>query len=76
MAGWTVEVDRTACLGCGVCVSYAPKSFEQDDEGQAVFLDPPADPEPDIRMAVDGCPTGALRLSADDRDRADYEKKA
>lgn len=62
MTGWTVEIDETACLGCGVCLSSAPDSFTQDDAGQAVLRQPPADSLDRIQLAIDSCPTGALRL--------------
>lgn len=66
MPGWSVHVDRTRCLGCGVCAAYAPGSFTQDDEGLAVLCDPPADPLDLVRTAVDSCPTGALSLAITD----------
>ncbi|MFD4405215.1 ferredoxin [Nocardia sp. NPDC058499] len=66
MPGWRVHVDRTRCLGCGVCAAYAPGSFTQDNEGLAVLRDPPADPVEQIRTAVDSCPTGALSLAITD----------
>ena len=66
MPGWTVEVDRDVCLGCGVCAAYAPGAFDQDEDGIVVFLGTSAETSTSIRAAVDGCPTGALRLVADD----------
>jgi ferredoxin len=58
-----VTVDRTLCIGSGVCVVYAPASFEHDAEAKAVALDPPGDDTEALRVAVEGCPTGALRLT-------------
>lgn len=66
MPGWSVHVDRTRCLGCGVCVAYAPGSFTQDGAGLAVLCDPPVDSLDEIRTAVDSCPTGALSLAITD----------
>ncbi|MFF3569996.1 ferredoxin [Nocardia jiangxiensis] len=62
MADWTVRVDRSACLGCGVCLDYAPRSFAQDEDGQAVLREPPGDELDRVREAVSACPTGALQL--------------
>ncbi|MEU4650189.1 ferredoxin [Nocardia fluminea] len=59
---WTVLVDRTACLGCGVCLGYAPRTFAQDDSGQAVLQESPTDSLDQVQLAVQACPTGALRL--------------
>ncbi|HVV74537.1 MAG TPA: ferredoxin [Mycobacteriales bacterium] len=60
--GFTVVVDRDACIGSGTCVSYAGKSFTQDDEAKAVFLDPPGDPLDLIQEVVQACPMSALTL--------------
>jgi ferredoxin len=60
--GWTVIVDREACMGSGMCIVYAAGSFVHDDETKAVFVEPPGDDLDAIRNAVQACPTGALRL--------------
>jgi ferredoxin len=59
---WTIEVDREVCMGSGMCIMYAPGTFVHDDETKAVVVDPRGDPEESIRIAVEACPTGALRL--------------
>ncbi|MGW0246239.1 ferredoxin [Nocardia goodfellowii] len=64
--GWKIYVDRTRCLGCGVCIAYAPDSFVQDSSGQVSARAPLADPLDRIQIAVDSCPTGALHLTPDD----------
>jgi ferredoxin len=63
---WRVEVDRDACMGSGMCVVYAPASFEHDDETKAVFQQPPGDALDAVRTAIEACPTGALTLIVDD----------
>lgn len=30
-----VKVDKTACIGCGACVSICPASFEMGSDGKA-----------------------------------------
>ncbi|HSA49308.1 MAG TPA: ferredoxin [Yinghuangia sp.] len=62
-----VIVDRDRCIGSGMCLIYAPGTFTHDDEAKAVLLDHAADPPDDVRTAVEGCPTGALALVADDK---------
>jgi ferredoxin len=59
-----VTVDRVKCTGLGICEAKAPEAFEIDEEGSLVILvdDVPADQAEQIRQAVDGCPTAALRL--------------
>lgn len=59
----SVSVDRDLCIGSGMCVVYAPGTFENDDEAKVVLLDPPGDTPGDIAAAVEACPTGALRLT-------------
>jgi ferredoxin len=63
---WRVEVDREACMGSGMCIVYAPGSFEHDDETKAVFQQPPGDALDAVRTAIEACPTGALTLIEDD----------
>ncbi|MCX4831234.1 ferredoxin [Streptomyces sp. NBC_01016] len=59
-----VVVDRERCLGTGICVVYAPATFAHDDEAKAVVIGPP-EPLDELRTAVEGCPTQALRLMSD-----------
>lgn len=63
-----IVVDREICMGSGLCVVYAPNTFEHDDETKAVVRDPVGDPLEAIRTAVDACPTGALSLVPRERE--------
>jgi ferredoxin len=58
----TIVVDRDTCIGSGMCVMYAPGTFEQDEEAKSFVIDPAGDSAEDIAGAVDACPTRALRL--------------
>ncbi|MFJ3779725.1 ferredoxin [Streptomyces sp. NPDC090075] len=57
-----VVVDRELCLGAGMCILYAPRTFAHDAESKAVVMEPPNDPLSEIRNAVDACPMGAIGL--------------
>jgi ferredoxin len=57
-----VAIDRDVCMGSGVCVVYAPGAFTQDAESKAVLVVPVSDSAEQIRVAVEACPTGALRI--------------
>ena len=59
-----ILVDRAKCTGLGICESIAPDLFEVDDNGDLELkVDTVADSrEAEVRTAVDGCPTAALRL--------------
>ena len=66
MTSWSVIVDRDRCIGSGMCLVYAPATFTHDDQATAVLLDRPTDDIETVRVAVEGCPTGALRLMAEE----------
>ena len=57
-----ITVDRDVCIGSGMCVVYAPGTFDQDAEAKVVVLDPLGDDLDTIRTAVEACPTRALQL--------------
>jgi ferredoxin len=61
-----ISVDRERCMGSGQCIVYAPNTFAHDDETKAVVANPTGDPIEAIRVAVEGCPTRALRLVIDE----------
>ena len=66
MPGLTLTVDRDVCIGSGMCVVYAPGTFDQDAEAKSVVRDPVTDDAGTVRTAVEACPTGAIRLTVDD----------
>lgn len=59
-----VTVDRARCACLGVCEAMAPEVFEVDENGDLVLLTATmsVDRLDEVRAAVDGCPTEALRL--------------
>ena len=59
-----IEVDRALCAGTGGCEALAPDVFEIGDDGALVVLktEPDEGDLPDVRNAVQACPTRALRL--------------
>jgi ferredoxin len=59
-----VEVDRERCVGSGSCEALAPDVFEVDDDGVLIVHrpEPTEDELPDVRNAVQACPTRALSL--------------
>jgi ferredoxin len=61
-----VVVDRRLCMGSGMCLVYAPGTFEHDEKAKAVVVDPAGDPAEVVATAADACPTGALRLVPDE----------
>ena len=59
--GLRIEVDRERCMGSGNCAFHAPATFDLDDDLKAIVLDPDADPVEKVHLAVEACPTNALR---------------
>jgi len=60
---WRVEVDRDVCMGSGLCMVYAPDTFDIDDEARSFVKDPVGGQIEQVRAAVEACPTRALRLT-------------
>lgn len=58
-----IRIDRERCMGSGNCSFWAPATFDLDDEGKAIVVDPDGDPRDKIQGAVDGCPTLAISLT-------------
>ena len=60
-----IFIDRDVCMGSGLCIVYASSTFAHDDEAKAIVVDPVGDTPEAIRVAVEACPTGALRIVED-----------
>ncbi len=56
-------------MGSGNCSFWAPGVFDLGDDGIAVVLDPAAQPEEKIALAVQGCPTQAITIETTDDDQ-------
>jgi ferredoxin len=67
----TIVVDRELCMGSGMCIVYAPATFEHDDETKAVVVDPAGDPIESIRNAVQACPTSAITLVTENENESE-----
>jgi len=37
MAKFTIEHERSKCIGCGVCASVAPEFWEMSDDGKSTL---------------------------------------
>lgn len=54
-----VEVDREACIACGLCVSVAPEVFRFEN-GASIAYNPFGASEEIIQQCIDGCPVTAI----------------
>lgn len=56
-----VSVDKSMCVGCGLCASVCAEVFELDAEGKAeVVADTTGDNAISVQEAVECCPVGAI----------------
>jgi ferredoxin len=55
----TVQVDREACISCGLCVSLLPEVFRFEG-GRSIAYDPAGAPEARIQECINGCPVEAI----------------
>ena len=56
-----INIDKNLCIGCGTCVSIAPKSFKLNVDGKAETVEPMEDEEKVIKEAIDSCPVAAIK---------------
>lgn len=66
MPGVVVETDRDRCIGSGSCAFTAPDVFDVDNGGRVVVVGPVVAGDERVRLAVENCPTNALRLVEED----------
>jgi ferredoxin len=57
-----IRVDRDLCIGSAQCSSYAPHTFDQDEDAVAFVIDQHGDPEDAIQTAILSCPSRALSI--------------
>ncbi|WP_432995519.1 ferredoxin [Dactylosporangium sp. CA-233914] len=60
-----VRADTSVCVASGMCVLNVPDVFDQrEEDGLVELLDeqPPQERHEAVRMAVLGCPSGALSV--------------
>ncbi|UNO42343.1 ferredoxin [Streptomyces sp. MST-110588] len=67
MAGrWRVEVDRTVCVGSGMCAATAPGHFRLDATRRSQPVHPETEAAEPVLSAAEGCPVEAITLTAAD----------
>ncbi|MEL7655156.1 MAG: ferredoxin [Bacillota bacterium] len=57
-------IDRSGCIGCGVCPSVCPEVFQMADDGLAeVIVDViPSDSEGTAEEARESCPVSVITV--------------
>ncbi|MFD9906931.1 ferredoxin [Streptomyces sp. NPDC059063] len=60
---WRVEVDRSVCIGSGMCVSTVPGAFALDAARQSHATEPEIDAADEVMEAAEGCPVEAITIA-------------
>lgn len=60
---WHVEVDRSVCIGSGMCVNHAPEGFQLDSARQSRPTEEDCDAGEHVLAAAEGCPVEAITLT-------------
>lgn len=61
---WHVDVDRSVCIGSGLCAIGAPGAFVLGGvPRQSSPVDPEADASEDLLAAAESCPVEAITLT-------------
>ncbi|MET9529298.1 MULTISPECIES: ferredoxin [unclassified Streptomyces] len=60
---WHVEVDRSVCIGSGMCVNHAPDGFALDSARQSHPRSPETDAGEKVLAAAEGCPVEAIIIT-------------
>ena len=59
---WEVEVDRSVCIGSGLCAASAPEGFRLDAARQSHPVHGEADASEALLAAAESCPVEAIAL--------------
>ena len=57
-------VDKSGCIGCGLCVSTCPEviAMDNDQKAEAMLNPVPANLESETRQAADTCPVSVIEI--------------
>ena len=58
-----VEIERSGCISCGLCIDTCPEVFRMADDGLAeVYSQPEAAQSSSAQAAADGCPVTVITV--------------
>lgn len=58
------SIDRSGCIGCGLCPSICPDVFQMADDGLAEVIteDVPSGAEDSAKEAAENCPVSVITV--------------
>ena len=57
-----VTIDRSGCIGCGLCAQTCPEVFRMNDDGRAeVYARPGKTSEGAVNEAAESCPVSVIQ---------------
>lgn len=59
-----IIVDQNKCIGCGLCATIAPETFEIDpNTGKSKIRNNKGDSDRQIQEAIESCPVDAISIA-------------
>lgn len=56
-----VTIDRSGCIGCGLCADTCPEVFRMNDDGKAeVYTQPEESSKNAVEEAAGNCPVSVI----------------
>ena len=55
-----IVIDKSKCIGCGMCVSLASKTFKIGKDMKSEVVNQKGDLQENVQNAVNNCPVGAI----------------
>ena len=62
MRRYTISVNREICVEDGLCCEVAPETFERDQDGHILVIEPHRDPSENVLIAARRCQMQAITL--------------
>lgn len=58
------KIDRSGCIGCGLCPEICPEVFEMADDGlaQVIVNEIPSEAEGTAQEAAESCPVSVISV--------------
>lgn len=57
-----VTIDRSGCIGCGLCASTCPEVFAMADDGLAEVIALPKENADGAQQAAEECPVSVIHV--------------